>query len=55
MRELEVLDSGPLKLDCEERKAFFEEELDAQVRSSVKQILEQALEAERSARLAVGL
>ena len=54
MRELEVLDSGHLKLDWEERKAFFAEELDEQVRRSVKQMLEQALEAERSARLAVG-
>jgi putative transposase len=54
MRELEVLDSGHLKLDWDERKAFFEEELEEQVRSSVKQMLEQALEAERTARLAVG-
>lgn len=54
MRELEVLDSGHLKLEWEERKAFFEEELCEQVRSSVKQMLEQALEAERTARLAVG-
>lgn len=54
MRELEVLDSGHLKLEWEERKAFFEEELDQQVRCSVKQMLEQALEAERSARMAVG-
>jgi putative transposase len=54
MRELEVLDSGHLKLEWEERKAFFEEELEQQVRRSVKQMLEQALEAERSARLAVG-
>jgi len=54
MRELEVLDSGHLKLDWAERKAFFAEELDEQVRSSVKRMLEQALEAERTARLAVG-
>ena len=54
MRELEVLDSGHLKLEWEESKAFFEEELGEQVRSSVKQMLEQALEAERTARLAVG-
>lgn len=54
MRELEVLDSGHLKLDWDERKAFFAEELEEQVRSSVKQMLEQALEAERTARLAVG-
>lgn len=54
MRELEVLDSGHLKLEWAERKAFFEEELGEQVRSSVKRMLEQALEAERTARLAVG-
>lgn len=54
MRELEVLDGGHLRLDWEERKAFFEEELGERVRSEVKQLLEQALEAERSARLAVG-
>ncbi len=33
MRELEVLDSGHLKLEWRERKAFFEEELDGHVRS----------------------
>jgi putative transposase len=54
MRELEVLDRGHLKLDWEERKAFFEGELDERVRSEVKQMLEQALEAERTTRLAVG-
>jgi putative transposase len=54
MRELEVLGGGHLKLDWQERKAFFEEELNEQVRSSVKQMLEQALEAERTDRLAVG-
>ena len=54
MRELEVLDNGHLKLDWEERKAFFEEELEEQVRSGVKQMLEQALEAERTTRMAVG-
>jgi putative transposase len=54
MRELEVLDRGHLKLDWEERKAFFEGGLDEQVRSEVKQLLEQALEAERTTRLAVG-
>lgn len=54
LRELEVLDGGHLKLDWEERKAFFEEELEEQVRVSVKQMLEQALEAERTDRLAVG-
>ncbi len=36
MRELEVLDRGHLKLEWEERKAFFEEELDEQVRCAVK-------------------
>ena len=54
MRELEVLDNGHLKLEWEERKAFFEEELEEQVRSGVKQMLEQALEAERTTRMAVG-
>jgi transposase-like protein len=54
MRELEVLDNGHLKVEWEERKAFFEEDLNEQVRSSVKRMLEQALEAERTARLAVG-
>ncbi len=54
MRELEVLDRGHLKLEWEERKAFFEEELDEQVRSEVKRLLEQALEAERTSRVAVG-
>jgi transposase-like protein len=54
MRELEVLDNGHLKLEWEERKAFFEEDLNEQVRSSVKRMLEQALEAERTTRLAVG-
>jgi len=54
MRELEVLDPGHLKLDWDERKAFFEEELEDRVRSEVKQLLEQALEAERTTRLAVG-
>ncbi|MGH9860976.1 MAG: transposase, partial [Candidatus Acidiferrales bacterium] len=54
MRELEVLDGGHLKLDWQERKAFFEEELDETVRGQVKQMLEAALESERTARLAVG-
>jgi putative transposase len=54
MRELEVLGEGHLKLDWQERKAFFEEELDETVRGQVKQMLEAALEAERTARLAVG-
>src|SRR3989449_1692509 len=54
MRELEVLDRGHLKLEWEERKAFFEEELDGHVRSEVKRLLEEALDAERSSRVAVG-
>ncbi len=54
MRELEVLSNGHLKLEEEERKAFFEEELDEQVRSGVKRLLEEALESERTERLAVG-
>jgi hypothetical protein len=52
MRELQVLDHGHLKLDWEERKRFFEEELEEQVRRGVKQMLEQALEAERTTRSA---
>src|SRR5438309_2435298 len=54
MRELEVLDRGHLKLEWEERKAFFEEELDGHVRSEVKRLLEEALDAERTSRVAVG-
>ena len=47
MRELEVLDKGHLKLSWEDRKEFFEEELGEQVRSEVKRLLEEALEAEK--------
>ncbi len=54
MRELEVLDGGHLKLSWSERKAFFEEELGEQVRSQVKRLLEEALEAERTDWLGVG-
>jgi len=54
MRELEVLDRGHLKLEWEERKAFFAEELDEHVRSAVKRLLEQAWEAERTSWVAVG-
>jgi len=54
MRELEVLDNGHLKLSWEERKEFFEEELGEQVRSEVKRLLEEALEAERTDWLGVG-
>ena len=54
MRELEVLADGHRKLCWEERKAFFEEELSEQVRSQVKRLLEGALEAERTAPVAVG-
>ncbi len=43
MRELEVLDGGRLKLCWEERKGFFEEMLDEQVRGEVKRLLEEAL------------
>lgn len=53
MRELEVLDRGHLKLSWEDRKEFLEEELGIQVRSEVKRLLEEALEAERTARVAV--
>jgi putative transposase len=54
MRELEVLDKGHLKLSWTERKEFFEEELSEQVRSEVKRLLEEALEAERTDWLGVG-
>jgi len=54
MRELKVLDQGHLKLSWEERKEFFEEELGEQVRSEVKRLLEEALEAERTDWLGVG-
>lgn len=54
MRELEVLGDGHLKLEWEERKAFFEEELNGQVLGGVKRLLERALEGERTMRLAVG-
>ena len=54
MRELEVLDQGHLKLSWEDRKEFFEEELGEHVRSEVKRLLEEALEAERTDWLGVG-
>ena len=54
MRELEVLDQGHLKLSWEDRKEFFEEELGERVRSEVKRLLEEALEAERTDWLGVG-
>jgi transposase-like protein len=54
MRELEVLDKGHLKLSWAERKEFFEEELGERVRSEVKRLLEEALEAERTDWLGVG-
>ena len=48
MRELKVLNGVHLKLSSSERKAFFEEELGEQVRSKVRRLLEEALEAERT-------
>ena len=54
MRELKVLNGGHLNLSWSERKAFFEEELGEQVRSEVKRLLEEALEAERTDWLGVG-
>ncbi len=54
MRELQVLDTGHLKLSWEDRKEFFEEELGERVRSEVKRLLEEALEAERTDWLGVG-
>jgi putative transposase len=54
MRELKVLNGGHLKLSWSERKAFLEEELGEQVRSEVRRLLEEALEAERTDWLGVG-
>ena len=54
MRELEVLGQGHLKLSWEDRKEFFEEELGERVRSEVKRLLEEALEAERTDWLGAG-
>jgi putative transposase len=54
MRELKVLNGGHLNLSWSERKGFFEEELGEQVRSEVKRLLEEALEAERTDWLGVG-
>ena len=45
-RELEVLDGGPLQLNWEERKAFFEEALGEPVRGEVRRRWEEAWEAE---------
>jgi len=47
MRELEVLGNGHLKLDFAEWKEFFETEMAERLRSQLKALLEQALEAER--------
>lgn len=54
MRELKVLGGGHLNVSWKERRAFFEEELGEQVRSEVKRLLEEALEAERTDWLGVG-
>jgi putative transposase len=47
MRELEVLGDGHLKLEFEDRKDFFEQELEVHVRGQLKALIEKALEAER--------
>jgi len=47
MRELEVLGNGHLKLDFAEWKEFFETEMAERLRSQLKALIEQALEAER--------
>jgi putative transposase len=47
MRELQVLGNGHLKLDFAEWKEFFETEMVEQLRSQLKALVEQALEAER--------
>ena len=54
MRELEVLSDGHLNLDFAEWKEFFEQEMGEWVRSQVKRMIEQALEAERDYHLQLG-
>jgi transposase-like protein len=54
MREPEVLSDGHLKLDFAERKEFFEQELEQQVRGQLKGLMEKALEAERDRYLSLG-
>ena len=47
MRELQVLGNGHLRLDFADWKEFFETEMAEQLRSQLKSMIEQALEAER--------
>ena len=47
MRELQVLGNGHLKLDFAEWKEFFETEMAERLRTQLKALIEQALEAER--------
>src|SRR5260370_40432182 len=47
MRELQVLGDGHLSLDFADWKEFFETEMADQLRSQLKSMIEQALEAER--------
>jgi len=47
MRELQVLGDGHLKLDFADWKEFFETEMAEQLRHQLKNMIEQALEAER--------
>src|SRR5260370_288076 len=47
MRELQVLGDGHLRLDFADWKEFFETEMAEQLRSQLKSMIEQALEAER--------
>lgn len=54
MRELEVLNNGHLKMDFSTCKEFFEQELSEMVRSQLKLLIEQALEAERDRYLQLG-
>jgi putative transposase len=54
MRELEVLGDGHLNLSVTEWKEFFEYQMSEQVRGQVKQMIEQALEAERDYHLQLG-
>ena len=54
MRELKVLGDGHLKLDFAELQDFFEQDLAEMVRTRLKQLIEQALLAERDRALELG-
>jgi putative transposase len=54
MRELEVFVDGHLKLDFADIRKFFEQDLTERVRSAIKRLVEQALQAERDRHLDLG-